>query len=147
MYRNRVDPELKDYCGQYLVVKLKNTKCEVNWKQFLENLKSDRGLQSDNLKFREFEKKYNFKWIPTSTTYSKSKTLAESAINTTKKQIIKKSENLGLFAHRNTRLEYEGSPSQLLMRRVVSQILPIHKLKLKPNLAYSKVYQRIKDQK
>lgn len=55
--------------------------------------------------------------------------------------------NFGLFANRNTKLDYGASPSQLPMRLVLKETLPIHKQKLNRKLPHSKVYQIIKKQK
>lgn len=98
-------------------------------------LYSDGGPQFDSYIFRDFAKSYDFKHIISSPKFPQSNGCSERAVQLVK-NLIKKCEdfNLGLLAYRNTPLPCGNTPSELLMGRILRELLPINETKLKPKL-------------
>ena len=108
-----------------------------------QSLISDNGPQYSGNAFREFAKSYEFEHITSSPRYPQSNGLAERAVGTVKRMLIKsKDPYLALLAYRTTPLENGYSPSELLMGRRLQSTLPIVNDELQPRQANNELLRQ-----
>ncbi|GBM06004.1 hypothetical protein AVEN_49394-1 [Araneus ventricosus] len=92
------------------------------------------GSQFDPVKtieFKDFAKSYDFTHISSSSKFSQSNGLIESAVKTAKARIKKSRESYhALMAYPATPLENGFSPSELFMGRRINTTLPVAKIQL-----------------
>lgn len=118
-------------------------------------LVSDGGPQFSSFNFDNFARDWGFSCIKSSPRYPQSNGMVERAKQTIKKMLRKAVEDnkdldLVLLMYRNTPIENNTSPSQILMSRKLRDILPSVESALKPKLINYKEYNKniqVKQQK
>ena len=96
---------------------------------------SDNGPQYSSYLFSQFAREYGFQHITSSPHFPQSNGEAERAVKTVK-NLLKKSKDpyIALLAYRETPLQNDYSPSELLMNRKLRTTLPVLPAVLKPSV-------------
>jgi hypothetical protein len=134
---------IQDYYSRYLNVVPTKSTAAASAIRILKNifsqfgvphtLRCDNGPPFDSEEFRNFGRDWGFTVTTSSPNYPQSNGLAESAVATAKKIILKcKDTHEGLLAYRSTPLENGYSPSELLMGRKIRGTVPIAPVNLVP---------------
>ena len=106
---------------------------------------TDNGPQFSSFEFQRFSTEYRFKHTTSSPYYPQSNGMAERAVQTAKKLLLKAKDDdkdpyLSLLDYRNTpRSDLLGSPAQRLMGRRTKTLLPTSSKLLEPKVIKTKV--------
>jgi len=141
--KNQMYLVVQDYYSRYLdVIPVNSTAAHTSiqimkrlFSQFgvPHTLRCDNGPPFDSEEFKNFAKDWGFTIKTSSPNFPQSNGLAESAVATAKKIILKCSDMYeGLLVYRSTPLENGYSPSELLMSRKLRGTVPIAPINLIP---------------
>ena len=142
------------YSGFFEIDSLKQTKseniircCKAQFARYgiPDTLITDNGPQFSSTEFQQFSSDYQFEHKTSSPHYPRSNGMAEKAVQTAKRLLIKAKEDnkdpyLSLLDYRSTpRSDLLGSPAQRLMGRRTKTLLPTSSKLLEPKVIKTKI--------